>query len=136
MPHLLHRSSHVSSQTISRWIVTTIHLAYQLAQKRLPLSIKAHSTRAVAASTAFPKGVPLHDTWATSSMFAAVVSDFSISRCLAVLSNVFQTIHFARWDALPQIIEVCVLLLLLLVLHSHNKVVYYIERGHDSKTTV
>ncbi|KAJ7335336.1 hypothetical protein JRQ81_013277 [Phrynocephalus forsythii] len=65
----------VTSQTISRWIVETIHLAYRLSGTPLPVTPKGHSTRAIASSSAFLKGVPLLDicraaTWSTPSTFA------------------------------------------------------------------
>ena len=64
-----------SSQSVSRWIVQLIHLAYQLAKKPLPEGLKAHSTRAVSTSTALFKGVQLQNickaaTWATPLTFA------------------------------------------------------------------
>ena len=70
-----HRGSHISSQTVSRWIVATVKLAYQLAKKPLPIGIKAHSMRALSTPAAFLRGVPLPDickaaTWATPSTFA------------------------------------------------------------------
>ena len=65
-----------SSQTISRWIVQSIHLAYNLAEIPLPGPVRAHSTRAVASSTAFLCGVDIADicraaTWATPSTFVS-----------------------------------------------------------------
>ncbi|KAJ7332628.1 hypothetical protein JRQ81_014808 [Phrynocephalus forsythii] len=64
----------VTAQTISRWIIEAIHLAYQLSGTSLPASPRGHSMRAVASSSAFLKGVPLSDickaaTWSTSSTF-------------------------------------------------------------------
>nr|XP_020662332.1 uncharacterized protein LOC110086012 [Pogona vitticeps] len=59
--NLPHRGSLVSAQTISKWIVATICLAYQLENKPLPAGIKAHSTRALVTSTAFLRGVSVPD---------------------------------------------------------------------------
>ena len=74
-PHPPHRGSHVSSQTISRWLVSTIKLAYQIPKQPFD-RIKAHSTRATATSAAFLRGVSPLDickaaTWSTPSTFAA-----------------------------------------------------------------
>lgn len=65
----------VSPQTISKWIMALIRLAYDLAKVPLPTSVKAHSTRTVATSTAFLRGVDLDDicwaaTWSALSTFA------------------------------------------------------------------
>nr|XP_008107943.1 PREDICTED: inositol hexakisphosphate kinase 3 isoform X1 [Anolis carolinensis]XP_008107944.1 PREDICTED: inositol hexakisphosphate kinase 3 isoform X1 [Anolis carolinensis]XP_016848789.1 PREDICTED: inositol hexakisphosphate kinase 3 isoform X1 [Anolis carolinensis] len=66
----------VSSQRLASWIVSTIRLAYRLADQDPPQRITAHSTRAMAASQAFLKGVPLEDickaaTWSSSLTFAS-----------------------------------------------------------------
>ena len=63
-----------SSQTVSRWIVSAITLAYDLAGKTLPEVLKAHSTRVLATSTALLRGVEVPDicraaTWSTPSTF-------------------------------------------------------------------
>ena len=60
--------------TLSRWIVSTISLAYELHHKPPPLGLHAHSTRAVASSTALLRGVDVPDicraaTWSTPSTF-------------------------------------------------------------------
>ncbi|KAJ7326746.1 hypothetical protein JRQ81_016505 [Phrynocephalus forsythii] len=64
----------VSPQRFARWIVQSIKLSYELAKVPLPLGIRAHSTRAMASSAAFLKGVPLDDicqaaTWSTPDTF-------------------------------------------------------------------
>ena len=48
-----------SKQTLSRWIVEAICLAYESAGHASPLRVRAHSTRSVAASKAFLSGVSL-----------------------------------------------------------------------------
>ncbi|KAJ7332170.1 hypothetical protein JRQ81_014350 [Phrynocephalus forsythii] len=65
----------VSSQAISKWICNTITLAYLTKGCALPSPPKGHSTRAVAFSTAFLRGIPIPDickaaTWAAPSTFA------------------------------------------------------------------
>lgn len=69
------RGQAVSSQTISKWLVRVIHLAYELSHTPLPDLVRAHSTRVVATSTAFLRGSSLPDicraaTWSTPSTFA------------------------------------------------------------------
>ncbi|XP_044297507.1 calcium uptake protein 2, mitochondrial isoform X2 [Varanus komodoensis] len=64
----------VTPQRLSKWIVHTINLSYQLAKIDLPTVPRGHSTRAVAASSAFASGVPIEDvcraaTWATPCTF-------------------------------------------------------------------
>ena len=63
-----------SSSSLSRWLVSAISLAYELHQKTPPEGLRAHSTRAVAASTALLRGVDLPDicrtaTWSWVSTF-------------------------------------------------------------------
>ncbi len=41
-----------SKQTLSRWIVDAINIAYESSDLPLPMGVKAHSTRSVAASKA------------------------------------------------------------------------------------
>nr|XP_060632402.1 peroxisome assembly protein 26 [Anolis sagrei ordinatus] len=43
------------------WVCATIRLAYELGANEPPLTLRAHSTHAVATSTAFSRGVPLED---------------------------------------------------------------------------
>ncbi len=50
-----------SKQTLSRWIVDAIHIAYESSDLPSPMGVKAHSTRSVAASKAFLAGVPIQD---------------------------------------------------------------------------
>ena len=59
---------------ISRWIVSTIGLAYQLQGKDPPEGLRAHSTRAMVTSTALLSGVDIPEickaaTWSTTSTF-------------------------------------------------------------------
>uniref|UniRef100_A0ABM5G4K6 Uncharacterized protein n=1 Tax=Pogona vitticeps TaxID=103695 RepID=A0ABM5G4K6_9SAUR len=63
-----------STSTLSRWLVSTISLAYELQHKPLPENLRAHSTRAVATSTALLRGVDIPDicraaTWSSVSTF-------------------------------------------------------------------
>ncbi|XP_053089198.1 uncharacterized protein LOC117597041 [Pangasianodon hypophthalmus] len=48
-------------QTLSRWIVDAICLAYESSDLPSPLGVKAHSTRSVAASKAFLAGVSMQN---------------------------------------------------------------------------
>ena len=68
------KGSPAARSTLSRWIVNTIVLAYELQHKSPPDGLRAHSTRAVASSTAFLRGVDTPDicraaTWSTVSTF-------------------------------------------------------------------
>ena len=63
-----------SSQSIARWIVQTISLAYNLSGKSPPEHLTAHSTRALSTSAAFQRGTEVPDicratTWSTLSTF-------------------------------------------------------------------
>ncbi|KAF7246172.1 Lamina-associated polypeptide 2, isoform alpha [Varanus komodoensis] len=64
----------LSAQRLSKWIVQTIELAYQLAKIDLLIPPKGHYTRAMVASSAFSSGIPLLDicksaTWTTPCTF-------------------------------------------------------------------
>ncbi|KAL0163648.1 hypothetical protein M9458_039401, partial [Cirrhinus mrigala] len=50
-----------TKQTLSRWIVDAISTAYESSDLPSPLGVKAHSTRAMAASKALMTGVPIQD---------------------------------------------------------------------------
>ena len=71
-----HTGFKVSSQSISRWIRDTICFAYNKQGIQLPRSeVKAHSTRAVAASLANIQGASATDLcqaamWSSSFVFA------------------------------------------------------------------
>nr|XP_020662122.1 inactive rhomboid protein 2 [Pogona vitticeps] len=63
-----------SEASSTRWLVSTISLAYELQNKPLPEDLRAHSTRAVATSTALLRGVDIQDisraaTWYNVSTF-------------------------------------------------------------------
>ena len=63
-----------TKQTLSRWIVDAIALAYESSGLPSPLGVKAHSTRGVAASKAFLAGVSMRDIcdsagWSTPMTF-------------------------------------------------------------------
>ncbi|XP_078235403.1 uncharacterized protein LOC144584060 [Pogona vitticeps] len=68
------KGSPASSSSLSRWLVSTISLAYELLQKPVPEGLKAHSTRAMATSTALLRGVDIQEicrsaTWSNASTF-------------------------------------------------------------------
>lgn len=70
------RGAAVASQTISKWIVRTIRLAYELDHKPLPQGVRVHSMRAVPTSTAL-RGASIPDicrvaTWSAPSTFASL----------------------------------------------------------------
>ncbi len=63
-----------SKQTLSRWIVDAINIAYESSDLPSPMGVKAHSTRSVAASKAFLAGVQIQDIcnaagWSTPLTF-------------------------------------------------------------------
>ncbi len=63
-----------AKQTLSRWIVDAIIVAYESSDLPSPLGAKAHSTRGMAASKAFFAGVPIQDIcdaagWSTPLTF-------------------------------------------------------------------
>ena len=64
----------VSKQSLSRWIVDAIALAYTAKGIPCPLGVRAHSTRSVASSWAWSSGISLQDIctaagWASPSTF-------------------------------------------------------------------
>ena len=64
----------VSKQSLSRWIVDAIALAYTSKGLQCPLGVKAHSTRGMASSWAWSSGIALQDIcmaagWASPSTF-------------------------------------------------------------------
>ena len=89
-----------ASSTLSRWLVSTITLAYQLASKEVPEGLKRHSTRSMATSTALLHGVDIPDickaaTWSRVSTFVThyrldlrAKKEMSFGR--AVLTSVLQ----------------------------------------------
>ncbi len=63
-----------AKQTLSRWIVDAIIVAYESSDLPSPLGVKAHSTKGMAASKAFLAGVPIQDIcdaagWSTPLTF-------------------------------------------------------------------
>lgn len=58
----------ISSQRLSHWVTSVIDLAYSLAKVPKPQRITAHSTRAVATSTAFLQLLGLHPTHVSTTM--------------------------------------------------------------------
>ncbi len=63
-----------SKQTLSRWIVDDINIAYESSDLPSPMGVKAHSTRSMVASKAFLAGVPIQDIcnaagWSTPLTF-------------------------------------------------------------------
>ncbi len=68
------RGLSASKQTLSRWIVDAINIAYESSDLPSPMGVKAHSTRSVAASKAFLASVPMQDIcnavgWSTPLTF-------------------------------------------------------------------
>ncbi len=68
------KSLPASKQTLIRWIVDAIIVAYESSDLPSPLGVKAHSTRGMAASKAFLAGVPIQDicdaaVWSTPLTF-------------------------------------------------------------------
>ncbi|XDV35089.1 hypothetical protein PO909_005122 [Leuciscus waleckii] len=64
----------VSKQSLSRWIVDAIALAYASKGMQCPLGVRAHSTRGMASSWAWSSGIALQDIcmaagWASPSTF-------------------------------------------------------------------
>ncbi|KAL0177470.1 hypothetical protein M9458_026364 [Cirrhinus mrigala] len=65
-----------SKETLSRWIVDAISTAYESSDLPSPMGVKAHSTRAMAASKALMAGVPIQDIcnaagWSTPHTFVS-----------------------------------------------------------------
>nr|XP_025038502.1 uncharacterized protein LOC112545154 [Pelodiscus sinensis] len=75
----------LSAQRISKLVVSCITTCYDICKKPLLSQPRAHSTRAMATSTAFVRGVPLRDicraaTWSSNTTFSrhyAIVQRFS-----------------------------------------------------------
>ncbi len=68
-----------SKQTLSRWIVDAINIAYESSDLPSPMGVKDHSTRSVTASKAFLAGVPIQDIcnavgWSTHLTFVRFYS--------------------------------------------------------------
>ena len=64
----------VSKQSLSRWVVDAIALAYTTKGFQCPLGVRAHSTRGVASSWAWSSGISLQEIcmaagWASPSTF-------------------------------------------------------------------
>ena len=59
-----------SKQTISKWIVEAISLAYESSGQPCPLVVRAHSTRSMAASKALLSGVSLQEVCDTVGWFS------------------------------------------------------------------
>ena len=65
----------ISSQTVSNWLVRTIKMAYETANRPIPWKVKAHSVRAMAPNWAGLKGVSVDQImmaadWRRKSTFA------------------------------------------------------------------
>ncbi|XDV14078.1 hypothetical protein PO909_002294 [Leuciscus waleckii] len=63
-----------SKQSLSRWIVDAIALAYASKGMQCPLGVRAHSTRGMASSWSWSSGIALQDIcmaadWASPSTF-------------------------------------------------------------------
>ncbi len=88
------RGRPASKQTLSRWIVDAIHIAYESSELPSPMGVKAHSTRSVAASKAFLAGVPIQDIcnaagWSTPLTF---VRFYGINVLFTILKQYFCTL--------------------------------------------
>ncbi len=64
----------VTKQSISRWLVDAISLAYSSGGSRCPIGFRAHSTRGIASSWAWSSGVSMSDIcevagWSSPSTF-------------------------------------------------------------------
>ncbi|KAI2662293.1 Transposon Ty3-G Gag-Pol polyprotein [Labeo rohita] len=73
------KGSPASKQTISRWIVDAISTSYVSSDLPSPMGLRAHSTRATAASKALMLGVPIQDIcnaagWSTPLTFVRFYS--------------------------------------------------------------
>ena len=69
-----HKGCAASSPALSKWLVSTIYLAYQLVKGDVPEGIRGHSTRSMATSAALLRGVDIPDicraaTWSRVSTF-------------------------------------------------------------------
>ena len=72
--YLNHIKKDISLVSLSRWIVKTIQLCYELEGAKLRSSAKAHSVRALSASLAFFKQASMEQviragTWVSSNTF-------------------------------------------------------------------
>lgn len=62
-----HRGRPVSKQRLSHWIVEAISTAYSSAGLQVPVGLRAHSTRGLATSWAYFRGVSIQDICAAAS---------------------------------------------------------------------
>ena len=89
------KGSPVSKQRMSKWVVEAISLAYESAGQPSPLTVRAHSTRSMAASKALLSGVSLHDVcdaagWSSPHTFVRFYDlDLSSTPGAQVLSTEF-----------------------------------------------
>ncbi|XP_068121307.1 uncharacterized protein [Hyperolius riggenbachi] len=92
------RGRQASKATIARWLRQAISLAYSVQNKRVPASIKAHSTRSMSTSWAERAGASIEQicraaTWSSSNTFAKHYKlDVSASRDLAFGRKVLQAV--------------------------------------------
>ena len=93
------RHTAVACSSLSRWVIDAIRLAYSSAGAPVPERLRAHSTRAVAASWAVTRGVPIQAVcqaanWSSPSTFAAFYNlDVSASTVAHTVLGVANTSH-------------------------------------------
>ncbi len=68
------KGSPITKQRLSRWIIDAIKLAYSSLGQLCPMGVRAHSTRGIASSWAWPSGVSIAEicaasVWASPSTF-------------------------------------------------------------------
>jgi len=103
----LKKESPASKQVMSKWIVEAISLAYEAAEQLSPMAVRAHSTRSMAASTAFILSVSLLDFYNAAgcplcihfSDFMTLASPLLGLGCLllSVRKDFTQNGHFSAW---------------------------------------
>ncbi|MCI4395880.1 hypothetical protein PGIGA_G00197280 [Pangasianodon gigas] len=76
-----------TKQTLSRWIVDAICLAYESSGLPSPLGVKAHSTRSVAASRAFLAGVSMQDICNAADLLLCVSNKELEHKIITLIKN-------------------------------------------------
>lgn len=75
----------VSKQRLSYWILDAIALAYAIQEQDSDFNVRAHSTRAVASSWAWSKGMSIQDICFAASWSSQNASGHSLLPLIAVL---------------------------------------------------
>ncbi|CAM4548218.1 unnamed protein product [Leuciscus chuanchicus] len=104
-----------SKQSLSRWIVDAIALAYTSRGLQCPIGVKAHSTRGMASSWAWSSGIALQNIcmaagWASPSTFISSVQQKRSnpeSSCVSMKSNqsMDPPIKFKSGDKRPSSVQ-------------------------------